>query len=183
MKLSIVTEAPAWYTLLCILAGAVYAGVLYFRDARLKDLSKWVLGMLSAFRFIAVFILAFLLLTPLLKTISREVSKPVIVIAQDASESIAMGKDSTFNRKEYPKRLLDFANGLSDKYDVKIYSFGDHFRQDTDFTYRDKYTDFSGLFDEIETRYSDRNLGAVVVASDGIYNQGQSPVYAAERIK
>lgn len=183
MKLSVVTEAPAWYTILCVLAAALYAGVLYWRERRLGDVAKWLRAVMTGLRFVVVFILAFLLLSPLLKTVMREVEKPVIVIAQDASESLATGKDSTFNKTEYPKQFQSMIDALSEKYTVRTYSFGDHFRDTAKFSYRDKATDFSTLFDEIETRYSDRNLGAVIVASDGIYNQGQSPVYAAERIK
>lgn len=183
MKLDVVIEAPGWYIILCVLAAALYAGVLYYRETRLKDVPRWIRWTMTTFRFIVVFILAFLLLSPLLKSTFRKVEKPVIVIAQDASESLLMGKDSAFNRKEYPEKMLELIEALSDKYDVKPYSFGDHFRKDADFKYPDKFTDFSTLFEEIETRYSDQNLGAVIVASDGIYNQGQSPVYAAERIK
>jgi hypothetical protein len=183
MKLSVVTEAPTWYLLLCILAGAVYAGVLYFREARLRDVAKWLRILLGGFRFVVVFFLAFLLMSPLLKTIFREVEKPVIVIAQDESQSLVMGKDSVFNKTEYPKKIQNLIDALSDKFNVVTYSFGDQFREKTQFDYKDKITDFSALFDELETRYTDRNLGAVIVASDGIYNQGQSPVYASEKIK
>lgn len=183
MKLSVVTEAPGWYLLLCILAGAVYAGVLYFREAKLNEISLWLRGTMAVFRFLLVSFLAFLLMSPLLKTIFREVEKPVIVIAQDESESLVMGKDSSFNKTDYPKKLQALRDALGDKFNVVTYSFGDKFREDAKFQYNDKLTDFSILFDELETRYADRNLGAVIVASDGIYNQGQSPVYAAERIK
>ncbi|HLG02383.1 MAG TPA: hypothetical protein VI731_02230, partial [Bacteroidia bacterium] len=183
MKLSVITEAPSWYILLCIFAGALYAGVLYWREKKLVDISRWLLGIMATFRFIVVFILAFLLLSPLLETVFRDVHKPVIVVAQDVSESLLMGKDSAFNRHQYSEKLQLLVDGLEDKYEVFVYSFGDHFRQGLDFNYPDKYTDFSTLFDEISTRYSDRNLGAVIVASDGIYNQGQSPVYAAAKIR
>lgn len=183
MKFAVVTEAPGWYILLCVLAAALYAVVLYFRDKRLEEVRRWVRTAMGVFRFVVVFILSFLLLSPLLKSISRKVEKPVIVIAQDASGSLVMGKDSLFNRNEFPAKLQALQEALADKYEVRTYSFGDHFRQGTDFNYPDKFTDFSSLFEEIETRYTDQNLGAVVVASDGIYNQGRSPVYAAERIK
>ncbi|MEO6241378.1 MAG: hypothetical protein ABIQ40_08625 [Bacteroidia bacterium] len=183
MKLSVVTEAPGWYLLFCILAGLLYAGFLYYREAKLKEIPLWLRGMMGAFRFIVVSFLAFLLMSPLLKTIFREVEKPVIVIAQDESESLLMGKDSSFNKNDYPKKLQALKDALGDKFNVVTYSFGDKFREDATFTYKDKLTDFSVLFDELETRYADRNLGAVIIASDGIYNQGQSPVYAAEKIK
>jgi hypothetical protein len=183
MKLSIITEAPLWYLLLCLMAGAIYAGVLYFREARLNEIARWIRRLMAALRFVVVSFLAFLLMSPLLKTEFREVEKPVIVIAQDESESLVMGKDSAFNRKEYPAKLEELKKSLEDKFNVVTYSFGDKFRENTSFDYKDKLTDFSTLFSELDTRYADRNLGAVIVASDGIYNQGQSPVYAAEKIK
>jgi hypothetical protein len=172
MKLSVITEASSWYILLCIVVAAVYAGVLYFREAKLKDVSKWLRGIMTVFRFIVVFFLAFLLMSPLLKTIFREVEKPVIVIAQDESESLLMGKDSSFNKNEYPKKVQALIDALSDKFNVVTYSFGDKFREKTEFGYKDKLTDFSTLFSELETRYADRNLGAVIIASYVIYNQG-----------
>ncbi|MBI3510665.1 MAG: hypothetical protein HY064_08370 [Bacteroidetes bacterium] len=183
MKFSIVTEAPRWYTLLCVLCGIAYALVLYFRDKRLSEVSRRLKIAMAILRGTVISILAFLLLSPLLKTIFREVQKPVIVIAQDASGSLLLGKDSAFNKKEFPEKLDALIAALSEKYDVQTYSFGDHFREKTDFSFKDKLTDFSTMFDELQTRYSDRNLGAVIVASDGIYNEGQSPVYAAEQIR
>ena len=30
--------------------------------------------------------------------------------------------------------------------------------------------------------YSNQNLGAIVLASDGIYNEGSNPVYASTRL-
>ena len=39
------------------------------------------------------------------------------------------------------------------------------------------------MFDEIHTRYSNRNVGAVLLASDGIYNKGSNPLYASGGLK
>ena len=183
MKLSVITEAPTWYIFLCILAGGIYSGVLYFRDRKLNEIPKWIIFLMSSFRFIVVFFLSFLLMSPLLKTTFHEVEKPIIVIAQDESASLLLGKDSAFNKNIFSGKIKKLADQLADKYDVKFYGFGDHFREQADFNFKDKLTDFSSLFDEIETRFTDRNLGAIIIASDGIYNQGQSPVYASERIK
>lgn len=183
MKLSVVTEAPSWFILLCILAGAVYAGGLYYRDKKHEGIPKAVLYFLSALRFTAVSFLAFLLLSPLLKTIFREVEKPVIVIATDHSGSIVSGKDSAYYKGEFRQKLDELAAGLSDQYNVVRYSFGDHFSEGEDSLFNHKETDFSTLFSELETRYSNRNLGAVIIASDGIFNRGVSPVYSSEWLK
>lgn len=179
MKLSIVTEAPSWFTLLCLLTGGVYAALLYFRDRKYEGISKRILYFLSFLRFITVSLLAFLLLSPLLKTIFREVEKPVIVIATDHSESIVSGKDSAYYQNEFIPELVKLEQSLSEKFTVVHYSFGDHFAEGEDSAFTHKETDFATLFDELETRYSNRNLGAVILASDGIFNRGVSPVYSA----
>ncbi|HTF03957.1 MAG TPA: hypothetical protein VK826_08025 [Bacteroidia bacterium] len=183
MKLSIVTEAPGWFLLICILAGLIYSAVLYFRDKRYEGISKGILYLLSFLRFTTVTILAFLLLSPLLKTVFREVEKPVIVIATDHSESIIAGRDSAYYQDKFIPELDAVAEALSEKFTVVRYSFGDHFAEGEDSLFDHKETDFTTLFAELETRYSNRNLGAVVVASDGIFNRGGSPVYSATWLK
>lgn len=181
MSIPIITETSLWF--LCPLAGAIYAGVLYFRDKRMHEAPLWTRRLMAGLRFVSITFLSFLLLSPLLKLTSREVVKPVVIIAQDNSESLVLNKDSAFYHGEYPKQLQGLIDKLSEKYEVRTYSFGEKFREGIDYSYKDKETDISTLFDEIETRFSDRNLGAIIVASDGIYNKGFSPVSAAEHVK
>ncbi|TND09018.1 MAG: hypothetical protein FD123_1872 [Bacteroidetes bacterium] len=183
MNIRIITEAPLWFIVFCLLAGAVYAAVLYYRDQRMADAAPWLRKLMAGLRFMTVSILAFLLLSPLLKMISREVEKPVVVVALDNSESLVLNKDSAFYRNGFPEQMKTLIAQLSEKYEVRTYSFGERFREGIDYTFKDKETDISALFGEIETRFSDRNLGAIIIASDGIYNKGSSPVSAAGRVK
>jgi ribosomal protein L17 len=141
---------------------------------------------MAAFRFLSVSILSFLLLSPLIKTVNREVEKPVIIVAQDNSQSLIIGKDSSFYRTEYKKKLQKLIDELGDKYEVRSYSFADKVKElgNTDsLKFNEKQTDISSLFDEIETRYSNRNVGAIILASDGLYNKGSNPVYTSSKIK
>src|ERR1051326_6939723 len=103
--MDIVFEYPFWFLIFCILAGGIYALVLYYKDKRLSEISTLIVRVMAIFRFLAVTLLAILLLSPLLKTVTRETEKPVIIIAQDNSESLAAGKDSAFNKTEYKKKL------------------------------------------------------------------------------
>ncbi|MBL7888362.1 MAG: hypothetical protein JNL24_02355 [Bacteroidia bacterium] len=184
--MNIITEYPLWFTLFCLLAGGIYAGVLYYKDKRLNEVSKGLIRIMAAFRFIVVSLLCFLLLSPLLRSVVREVEKPIIIIAQDNSESLISGKDSVYYRGEYKQKMNALAEELSDKYEVKIYSFADGIKERSSFdslNFNEKQTNISALFEEIETRYSNRNVGAVVLATDGIYNQGTSPLYATGQLK
>jgi hypothetical protein len=157
--------------------------MLYYRNSKLKDLSKRMIVLLGSLRFVALFLISFLLLEPVLNTEFRKVEKPVVVIAQDFSASVVLNKDSVFYKTEYLKQLEQLQEVLGDNYEVRTYSFGDHFRENFTGQFRDKQTDYGELFRELEARYAGRNLGAVVVAGDGIYNRGLNPVYASTPIK
>jgi len=184
--MNIITEYPIWLSVFCILAGIAYAAILYFRDKRLAEINKWLIRLMAFFRFIVITLLAFLLLSPLLKSVVREVEKPVIIIAQDNSESIVVGKDSNFYRNEYKQKMNALIEKLSDKYEVRSYSFADQikeaYRMDS-IQFNEKQTDISSLFEELETRYSNRNVGAVIIATDGIYNKGSNPIYSTAKFK
>ncbi|MCW3084057.1 MAG: hypothetical protein JWP12_1423 [Bacteroidetes bacterium] len=184
--MNIVFEYPSWFILFCLLAGAAYAFLLYRKDKKLSEVATWIIRTMAVFRFLAVTLLALLLLSPLLKTINREVEKPVIIVAQDNSESLIAGKDSAFYKKEYKEKLQKLMDQLGDKYEVRAYSFADNVKELSSadsLTFKGKQTDISSLFDEIETRYSNRNVGAVILASDGLYNKGANPVYTSSKIK
>ena len=183
MNFSLVTEYPIWFSLFCLMAGAAYALLLYYKESRLTEVQAWLKWMLAFFRFAVVSLLAFLLLSPLLKTIFREVEKPVIVVAQDNSESIVIGKDSSYYRTEYKQKLNEFIQKLSDKYEVKTYSFGDNISNAIPYSFNEKQTDISLLMKEIDTRYANRNLGAVVLCSDGLYNKGEDPMFSSTSLK
>jgi len=184
--MNLITDYPLWFVIFCIAAGIAYSGVLYYRNVKLNEMPVWLIRLIAVFRFITVTTLSFLLLSPLLKTVNRELEKPVIIVAQDNSESVLIGKDSVFYRTDYLKNLQKMMDDLTDKYDVSLYSFGDKVKKvsSTDsIKFNDKQTDMSAFFEEIETRYSNRNVGAVILASDGIFNKGTDPVYASEKMK
>lgn len=177
MSFSFYTQYPIWFTAFCGLTGLVYAFILYRREQRFAEASKRVRMVLPLLRFLAVTFISFFLLSPMLKHVFRTVEKPIVIIAQDNSESIAAGKDSLYYKRDYKNTMRKFLQEVSDKYDTATYSFGDKITPGLSFNYNEKQTDISSLFDEIETRFSNRNVGAVVLASDGLYNKGQNPVY------
>ena len=178
--MDLITEQPIWYTILCLALGAGYSFFLYRKDKLLQDVSLWLRWLLAFFRFAVTSLLAFFLLSPLLKTIFREVEKPIIVIAQDNSESLLINNDSVYYEKEYQNQFNELSKELSKKYDVKTYSFGSGISEDVNFDFSEKQTDLSAVFDEIYNRYSNRNVGAIILATDGIYNKGANPLYSSK---
>lgn len=177
MNISLITELPAWWILICFLLGVLYALVLYRHDNTFDGIHRWLRTFLFVIRSLAVSILAILLLTPLIKTFIREKEKPVIIIAQDNSESIILNKDSAFYRKDYKTSVDALVSALNDKFDVRTISWGDKISDKIDYSYNEKQTDFSSLQNQMSVRYGNRNVGAVIIASDGLYNRGSSPLY------
>lgn len=180
-------DCPWYFILLCLLAGALYSAALYwimnnehkvmnngsrhthyslFNTHHSEGVPHWARIAMPVLRFLSVSLIAFLLMAPLIKRHVATHEKPLIVVAVDNSESIT---------KEGENNPSLMAPGptwsqLKKKYEVVFDTFGD------------KTTDIAAELESISNRYAARNLGAVVLASDGIYNQGQHPANVAPRL-
>lgn len=175
--MQIITTYPLWYSLFCILFGALLAALLYFRDRHLRDFSRGVVIFLATLRFLAATLLAFFLLEPMLKLVREEVQKPIVLIGVDNSESMILTADSSSSKSIATSLLEPLINELGPDFEVRTYKFGESVEETAEFDFTDKITDISAFFDEIKNRYSNRNLGAVLIASDGIYNRGVNPIH------
>ncbi len=178
---NITFQYPAWYIIFCALLGLITAGVLYYKDHSFSQQSSWLNWLLGAIRFLLVSLIAILLLSPLLKSLVTETKKPVIVLAQDQSESIVADMEETALAK-YKTDFNQLATSLGEEYDVKTYAFGNDVREGVDFNFTDKVSNMSDLLKYLYDLYSNQNLGAVVLASDGIYNEGSNPIYASAKL-
>lgn len=181
--MTLITEAPGWLIILCVFAGIAYAGALYFKDRFNRNYGAALATGLGILRFISVSLIALLLLRPMLRHFSYTEEKPIIVIAQDNSASLAATKDSTFLKENYPQLIQSFSDFGADV-QVDFITFGDTVSQLAGtMNFSEGQTDFSSLAEALDTRYAGRNLGAVVIASDGLYNRGTDPVSALSGMK
>ncbi len=180
MNFNLITEYPLWFVILCIALGITYALILYYKETKneFTVISKWFMAI---FRMLAISVISFLLLNPLIKTISRYAEKPVILFAQDNSMSITAGADSNVYKQAYVENLNQLFEQVGSKYKIDKYTFGEKIGTDFNIDYSDKQTDISNLFDELAERYSHKNVGGLIVASDGIYNRGVNPVYSSNQ--
>jgi hypothetical protein len=160
--------------------GAVYSWLLYGGNQSFDGASLLVRRSMMAFRFIVVSLLAFFLLSPFLQSSNKTIEKPIIIIARDNSESIVLNKDSAFYRTTFQQKMKDLKNKLSTQFTVKELCFDSKITDTNACNYKGKATDFGDLFSHIATTYANYNLGAIVIASDGIYNRGASPAFAAD---
>ena len=183
MNFAVITELPLWFSIFCLGLGALYAWLLYRSENQFNEVPAWQKRLMAISRFMLVSMLAFLLLSPMVRTITREVEKPVIILAQDNSASVINNKDSAQFRDTYSTNVKKLIDDLGKKYEVRTYSFGDHVTDQIGFNFKDKETNFSALYDELNVQFANRNIGAMVIASDGLYNQGSNPVYGPSGLK
>ena len=154
-----VIDYPWYFVLLCLLAGAAYAAGLYYMGHR--RFGKGVNALLAGMRFVAVTIIALLLLAPVAKRMVHERQKPRVVLEEDCSLSVQMSADSAFT-------LMDLWDDLE--------AAGCQLMLNADASHAEQ-TDLGELLDRISP-----DVMAVVLSSDGINNRGQNPTTVAERL-
>ncbi len=178
MNSRIIFDYPVWLILLCLLCGLIYSALLYYSNTK-AGFALYLKRILSVFRFLVVSVLTFLLLAPLVERRSEYVEEPLLVFLQDNSGSLLYAQDSAYYAEDYIPRLYDFLESASDVFDTRLYTFGERFSRDGDIDFSERVTNMSDAFREIDIRYSNRNVGAIIVAGDGLYNRGMNPLYAA----
>lgn len=174
------TASSIFTFLACLVLGCLYAWLLYGAN---KNLPAKLNYALAIFRVLAIAILAWLLFAPLVKRISYTPEKPIIVLANDNSISVDQVEPAGFNKQQYQKDLKKLADQLSGKYEVKTYSFSDSVKSGLDFSGQGKLSNASALINQLNDELLNRNVGAIIIASDGIFNRGGNPLYELNKIK
>jgi len=155
---------------------------LYYKNKKNSETTLFVLRTLFALRFMSSALIILLLLNVFLKQILNETENPIILLAVDNSSSMLGAKDSAFMNHDFDAIIKKITKELGEKFIVKTMIFGSSTRVSEKFDFNDKETDFSNLILEIDNNYSNQNVGALIVASDGIYNKGANPLYPSEKL-
>ncbi len=181
MVLSISIQAGFWLIPLCMAIGAGYAAILYLYEKK-YEFTAFRRAVLATLRALTVALLVYFLFSPMLQRSNNLVDKPLIIFAQDNSSSIVATKDSAFMRSEYPNLVEGFIDRLGDSYDVRLMSFGQAISDGIDYSFSQKQTDIASVMTQVGSRFTNRNVGAMIIASDGIINQGVHPYYAVQQL-
>ncbi|OCX52430.1 hypothetical protein BEL04_13275 [Mucilaginibacter sp. PPCGB 2223] len=173
-------SVSGWWVPGCLVLGGLYAWLLYRQPTSLTKNWRYILG---AIRTVVVALIAFLLLSPLIKSVTTHPQKPLILVTQDNSASIRLFKPAGFEPGQFVDQLGNLKKVLGDGYDVREFNFSDRLRDSLSTKFDGKQTDISGVFKSLNDRFSNQNIGAVVLATDGLYNKGSSPQYNAGNLK
>jgi len=169
-------SVSGWWVPACVVLGLLYAWFMYRQPVQLRQSIRYVL---FTFRALVAAVLALLLVSPLIRTISYQPQKPLILIAQDNSESIRLFGKNTLD-KNWSQKLK---KQLGDDYEVHEFSFDKQLHDGLSQTYNGKQTDIANALQQLNERFANQNIGALVLATDGLYNLGTDPQYTARNIK
>lgn len=179
----LIVNSAWYYFLISILLSAAIGAWLYYKNKKNTDVSRRILLLMSALRFFSLFIISILLLAIFFKRTVNETENPLIIVALDNSGSMMASKDSDYVQTQFLMDLQEFKKKTAEKYQVRSVLFGS-MSQSTEKapTFSEKETDLADLFQSLDNNYSNQNIGALVLISDGIYNKGANPLFASEKL-
>ena len=160
--------------------GVALAMVLYFKNKK-QHYGKPLTIALFTLRTLIGAIVTLLLFNPYIRQRVSVVEQPTVVLAHDNSASLVLSKDSAFFKTDYPVQIEDFRKALKQDLQVDEYLFGQEVRDWDQLDFTDQLTDISTLLQTVDRRYYKRNVGAVVLLSDGVYNRGFEPSLLVEK--
>ena len=102
-----------WWTPACLLLGLLYAWFLYRQPVNLGEKVRYAL---FAARALVVFLIALLLISPLIRSVNYKPEKPLVLVAQDNSQSVNTFKTRDFNAQQFITDLGKLKNKLGDEY-------------------------------------------------------------------
>lgn len=174
---ALIFEQSPLFLVVCIALGLVYAWLLY--NKKRGPWSKRTNQLLFALRFVLAFIAAALLVSPVLKQIKNTVEPAKYVIAIDNSSSMGSDLDSISKNDLLNKLKALQKQKENDGYEVEYRTIAGERLEELPnrLTFDYQSSGISRFLDDIAFDYEGRNLGGVMLVSDGIYNQGISPTF------
>lgn len=175
MKSEFIFQSSPWFILLCLLAGGIYAFVLYQNKKTFSPLQNRILAII---RGLLVSLLAFLLINPLLRNNKSTIEKPTVVLAVDNSASMTHGGQAKLEAlKKNLQQLKESIEAKGASVEIQSLDESPDSQNINDIKFNKKRSDLSQMLANIKSSYEGRNLTDVVLVSDGIANEGISPTY------
>lgn len=174
-------EYSPWFVIICVGVGILYAFILYSAKGPWNRLTR---SFLSIIRFFSVTLLCFLLLGPFLKQLFNSTENPTFIFALDNSTSITQSADTSLFKSQL-RQLQKVADQMDEKgYEVALKTItGSNLSSMEDLDNANKSTNLNQVLKSIQSDYEGKNVGGVLLVSDGIYNQGLSPTFSPYNFK
>lgn len=169
--LFIVIQIENYLLLFFFILTATLVAFFYIKRQRIK--TNWVQYLLGGLRFLSVFSLLLLLLSPILKCNKTKSVRPKLILLVDNSRSIKFSIKENF--KSEVEQLVKKLTDLNLEIDVK--AFDDEVKPIDSLNQNGKRTDIISTLTNVMSSYADENVQRIVLVTDGNYNQGNNPIF------
>lgn len=177
MEISFDHSYSGLWVLLALLVSTGITFLVYYRNQENSSLSSFQKGFLAILRFISLFLIFIFLLSPIIRRVKKFKQLPILAVALDNSQSVkSLG--STF--EQLTKAIND---RFSRDYQIEFWSFGEKVQLNGPITGNDRRSDYGQMIKSLKNNYINKNIGALILIGDGIYNQGQNPVNFASGLR
>lgn len=175
--MKIYSEHSYWWLLLIALLSFGIAYLQYLYKIKSTIFSRQTRILLFIIRSILLFIIGLLLMDFYSRFIKNDYIKPAVILAIDNSQSMIASKDSAEVKKFIKNNLPQLISHLSEKFDVQTITFGEkiHFNPDS-IIFNDFKTNGENIFSETQQILGNKPISAMVMITDGIFNEGVHPV-------
>lgn len=177
------SDHSLWWLLPISILAVGFSFYYYFKTDQRSVWNLKQLRVLFSLRTLSIFLIGLLLLGLVWETIIYRPEKPLIITMVDSSSSMLNYKDSNQVKKNIEGFRAALPKSLGEDYEYLELAVGTNVRDLGQLSLKDKSSDLAAGFKQIKDRFFNRNIGAIVLISDGNYNQGVHPMYEAERIE
>jgi hypothetical protein len=177
------SDHSLWWLLPIFILAVGFSFYYYFKSDQKSIWTKNQLRVLCSFRSLSLFLLGLLLLGLVWETITYRPEKPLVITMVDSSSSLLNYKDSLEVKKQISNFRNELPKSLGEGYEYLELAVGSEVNELDTLSFREKSSNLSEGFKHIKNRFFNRNIGAIILISDGNYNQGVHPMYEAERIE
>ena len=177
------SDHSIWWLLPISILAVGFSFYYYFKTDQRSVWNLKQLRVLFSLRTLSIFLIGLLLLGLVWETIKYRPEKPLIITLVDSSSSMLNYKDSNQVKKNIEGFRAALPKSLGEDYEYLELAVGTNVRDLGQLSLKDKSSDLAAGFKQIKDRFFNRNIGAIVLISDGNYNQGVHPMYEAERIE
>lgn len=170
-----------WWIVPIILLSAISSYLFYRNESWIKNKTNYLKYSLLSLRAFSFTLIGVLLLGLLLEQTHFETEKPVILTLVDRSSSMNNYKKSVALTKQIEAYQIQLSEKLGGRFELQTWNFGKNL-QVSNKGFTDDQTNMELPFEQAANQFLNRNLGAVVLISDGNYNTGGHPMYNAENL-
>lgn len=179
----IFSDIPLWILLPWGAIAILLSFLLYRKRTWVKDISRFKRYSLISLRTLGLFLLGVLLLGILIKGVDSEIDQPLIITVVDDSKSMLNYADSA-QVKNQTNAFLKAANSTLNKdYNHSIFTLDKSIEDVDSLEFKVSETNLSKVLNKVYDNYYGRNIGAIVLLSDGNFNAGSTPLLVAEKFK